>query len=113
MSSLLLGNSGDSEDSSVSRPSITFGVPVIVLFPNMLGIQVIYAVVVIDVKMTVFRGRVLHHLPRWQIDVSLLDFLQVGDQLGEGVAIDDETFDTLSLVSYDVSCANLERGRWG
>ena len=53
MFSLLLGNSGDSEDSSVSRPSITFGVPVFVLFPNILGIQVIYAVVVIEVKMTV------------------------------------------------------------
>ena len=53
MFSLLLGNSGDSEDSSVSRPSITFGVPVIALVPNMLGIQVIYAVVVIEVTMTV------------------------------------------------------------
>ena len=52
-----------------------------------------------------------HHFPGWQVNVSLLDLLQVGDQLGERVPVDHQTFHLslrISCVCDDVGCPHLK-----
>ena len=43
-----------------------------------------------------------HFLPLRQVNVSLLDVIQVGDHLGEGVSVDDQTFHPLGVIGDNV-----------
>ena len=52
-----------------------------------------------------------HHFPGRQVNVSLLDLLEVGDQLGEGVPVDHQALHLplrVSCVCDDVGCPHLK-----